>query len=124
MGVRNAMNQVATNLNRITLLYWPLRLLDNKRVRNPKRRKFFISGHGNSGGFIKGDEVYSLKVRVIGGEIVNLHVFHNLKGECIIGKKSISPFHLLASLQRLEVWRQNIRSFPLLFVPGILNWQD
>jgi len=40
---------------------------------------------------MKGDEVYSLKVRVIGGEIANLQVFHNLKGECVIGR---NPYRL------------------------------
>jgi hypothetical protein len=79
------------------------------RIRKAKRETTLL-GRGHAGrGFMEFDEVYSLKVRVIGGEIVNLQVFHNLKGECIIGKKPISPFHLLASFQCFEVWRQNIQ---------------
>jgi len=56
-------------------------------------------------GSIKLDEIYHLKVNVIGGKIFDIQVFHNLEGKGIIGKKTISPFHHLTFFYGFDVKR-------------------
>ncbi len=58
---------------------------------------------------VESDKIYSFKVGVIGGEIVYFQILHDLEAQCIIGKKAISTFHLLALFNSSDIRRQYIK---------------